>query len=202
MFPVFQFPRHPYSSSGWDVHKGERQHQTALPFRFISKLFDTQYIGSPYLITKGEFTMFTIEKAIFINRPQQEVFDFASDPANIHKWQSNFISVEWTSEGQHGVGATQRSVSRFLGRDIESTSQLTLWDPPNRYGFKVVSGPVPVEGDMKFETEGAGTRMTMGGQVEAGGFFKLAEGMVKKQLESQFVTNLEALKLLLEAGSE
>ncbi|MFO7622997.1 MAG: SRPBCC family protein, partial [Anaerolineales bacterium] len=95
--------------------------------------------------------MFKLEKSIFINCPQQEVFDFASDPANIHKWQSNFISVEWTSEEQHGVGSTQRSVSRFLGRDIESTSQITVWDPPHRFSFKVVRGPVPVEGDMKFE---------------------------------------------------
>jgi uncharacterized membrane protein len=146
--------------------------------------------------------MIKLEKSIFINRPQQEVFDFASDPANVYKWQSNFISVEWTSEAPHGVGSTQRSVSRFLGRDIESTVRITVWDPPNRYGFKVVSGPVPVEGDMKFETEGAGIKMTMGGQVKSGGFFKLAEGMVKKQLDSQFVTNLESLKLLLEAGSE
>lgn len=146
--------------------------------------------------------MFTIEKAIYIDCPQQEVFDFASDPANIHKWQSNFISAEWTLEEKHGVGSTQHSVSHFLGRDIESTSQITVWDPPNQYGFKVISGPVPVEGDMKFEPEGTGTKMTMGGQVEAGGFFKLAEGMIKKQLGSQFVTNLEALKLLLEAGSE
>jgi uncharacterized membrane protein len=180
--------------------EAERQHQTALPFRtgsFIFKPFDIQV-----LTAKGEHTMFTIEKSIFINRPQQEVFDFASEPANIHKWQGNFISAEWASEGQHGVGSTQRSVSRFLGRDIESTSQVTVWDPPNRHAFKVVSGPVPVEGDMKFETEGNGTKLTMSGQVEAGGFFKLTEGLVKKQLESQFVTNLEALKLLLEAGSE
>lgn len=55
---------------------------------------------------------------------------------------------------------------------------------------------------MKFESEGTGTKMIMDGQVEAGGFFKLAEGMVKKQLESQFVTNLNALKLLLEADSK
>ena len=145
--------------------------------------------------------MIKLEKSIFINRTQQELFDFASDPANVYKWQSNFISVEWSSEGQYGVGSTQRSVSRFLGRDIESTSQITVWDPPNQYGFKVVSGPVPVVGAMKFETEGNGTKMIMDGQVEAGGIFKLAEGMVKKQLESQFVTNLNALKLLLEAGS-
>jgi uncharacterized membrane protein len=127
--------------------------------------------------------MFMIEKAIFINRPQQEVFDFASDPANIHKWQSNFISVEWTSEGQHGVGSTQRSVSRFLGRDIESTSQITVWDPPNRYGFKVVSGPVPVEGDMKFETEGNGTKMTMAGRSKQADFSSWRKGWSRNNLK-------------------
>jgi len=55
---------------------------------------------------------------------------------------------------------------------------------------------------MKFVAEGNGTKVIMGGQIEAGGFFKLAEGLVKKQLESQFVTNLEALELLLESDSE
>ena len=146
--------------------------------------------------------MFTIEKSIFINRPQQEVFDYASDPVNAGKWQSQILSSEWSSESPHGVGSTQRGVTRFLGRDIESNSEITVWDPPNQHGFKVVGGPVQVEGGMKFAAEGNGTKVTMSGQIEAGGFFKLAEGLVKKQLESQFVTNLEALKLLLESDSE
>ncbi|HEY5669446.1 MAG TPA: SRPBCC family protein [Anaerolineales bacterium] len=144
--------------------------------------------------------MFTIEKSIFINRPQQEVFDYVSDAANVHKWQSQMISAEWSSEGPHGIGSTQRAVARFLGRSIEATSEITTWDPPNHHGFKVVSGPFPLEGGMKFVSEGNGTKVTMDGQLEVGGFFKLAEGLVRKQLESQFVTNLEALKLLLEAG--
>lgn len=146
--------------------------------------------------------MFTVEKTIFINRPQQEVFDYASDPANAHKWQSNIISMERTSAEPHGVGSTERWVSRFLGRDIETTVQVTLWDPPNKTKAKSVSGPIPVEAETKFEPEGNGTKLTMTGQVEASGFFKLAEGLVKKQLEKQFDTNLEALKLLLESGSE
>lgn len=146
--------------------------------------------------------MFTLEKAEFINRPQQEVFDFVSDPANGHKWQSQFLSIEWASEEPHGVGSTQRSVARFLGRDIETTAQITLWDPPDKFAFKSLSGPIPVEGATKLEPEGNGTKVTLVAQVEAGGFFKLAEGLVKKRLESQFVTNLEALKLLLESGSE
>lgn len=146
--------------------------------------------------------MFTIEVSTVVNRPQQEVFDYSSDPANANKWQNQVLSVEWSSEDPHGVGSPQRSVTRFLGRDIETNQQITVWDPPNQFGFKSVSGPIPIEGGMKFEPEGNGTKVTMGGQIEAGGFFKLAEGLVKRQLESQFVTNLEALKLLLESGSE
>lgn len=142
--------------------------------------------------------MITFEKTIFISRPQQEVFDYASDPANAHKWQSNIISVERTSAEPQGVGSTERWISRFLGRDIETTVQVTLWDPPNKTGGKSVSGPIPLEGEMKFEPEGNGTKVTQTGRVEAGGFFKLAEGLLKKQLERQFDTNLEALKLLLE----
>jgi carbon monoxide dehydrogenase subunit G len=142
--------------------------------------------------------MITVEKTIFINRPQQAVFDYESDPANAHKWQSNFMSVEWTSAEPHGVGSTQRSVSRFLGRDIETTVQFTIWDPPNKTNAKSVSGPVQVEAEMKFEPEGNGTKVTLIGQLEAGGFFKLAEGLLKKQMERHFDTNLEALKILLE----
>jgi len=145
--------------------------------------------------------MFSIEKSIIINSPQQEVFDYTANPANAHKWQGQVLSLEWGSEGPHGAGSTQRATARFLGRDIESTSEITIWDPPNQHGFKSIGGPIPIEGGMKFEPNGKGTKVTMGGQIDASGFFKLAEGLVKRQLESQFVTNLEALKLLLESES-
>jgi len=144
--------------------------------------------------------MFTAERSIFINRPPQEVFDYSSDPANAHKWQSQVLSQEWSSDGPPGVGSTQRAVARFLGRDLESAAEITIWDPPSQHGFKSIGGPVHIEGGMKFAPEGDGTKVTMGGQLETSGFFKLAEGLVKKQLESQFEANLEALKLLLESG--
>jgi len=38
--------------------------------------------------------MITVEKTVFINRPQQEVFDFASEPANSPKWEGQLLSVE------------------------------------------------------------------------------------------------------------
>jgi len=144
--------------------------------------------------------MITIEKSIIINRPQQEVFDFLTNPANNAQWQSAAEATEWTSEGPPGVGSTYRSVIRFLGRKIDSTNEITIWDPPHLYGFKSVSGPFPVGGTMKLESQENGTQLTWTFQVEFGGFFKIAEGLVGKRAEKQFDTSFDALKLLLEAG--
>lgn len=50
---------------------------------------------------------------------------------------------------------------------------------------------------MRFEAQENSTRVTMSGQAEVNGFFRLAERMIKKQMERPFDTNLEALKLLM-----
>jgi carbon monoxide dehydrogenase subunit G len=139
--------------------------------------------------------MITFEKSLFINHPPQEVFDFVSNPANDTEWRNSAESAEWVSEGPPGVGSTQHAVSKFLGRKIDSTVEITVWDPPNRYGQKVVSGPVPFEVTIKFEPKENGTQLTIGGDAEFGGFFKMAEGLVGRQLDTDF----NALKLVLES---
>ena len=144
--------------------------------------------------------MTTHETRIFINRPPQEVWDIISNPANIAQWSSNTESAEWTSEGPPGVGSTQRDVGKVLGRKIESTSEITAWDPPKVFGQKSTSGPVPWESMWKLEPKENGTQLTVRAGAELGGFFKMAEGLVVKQLVKMMDTNIEALKLLLEAG--
>lgn len=144
--------------------------------------------------------MYTFEKTITINRPQQEVFDYLTDPANDGKWRKTSVSSEWTSDGPVGVGSTQHSVDKFLGRNIESDSEITVWDPPNEYGWKSIGGPIPYELSMKFTPDGEGTQISFGGQAELGGFLKLAEGMAGKQMEKQMDDDFNNLKKVLEAG--
>ena len=144
--------------------------------------------------------MFTFENSIFINCPQQEVFDYVSNPANSHRFQSGTVSAEWISKGPPGVGSTHRSVTRSMGRDIESTVEYIAWVPPSQFSWRVVSGPIPAEGTSRFESENGGTKYTMSGKIEVGGVFKLAEGLVKKQLQKQHEADLSVLKQLLEEG--
>ena len=144
--------------------------------------------------------MYMFEKSIFINRPPQEVFDYITNPDNDSNWRSTAVSAEWTSDGPVGVGSTQRTVGKFLGRKIDSTNEVTVWDPPNQFAFKSVGGSIPLELSQKLAAEDNGTQLTINAQAELAGFFKLAEGLVGKQAEKQMDTDFNALKLVLEAG--
>ncbi|HEX6306407.1 MAG TPA: SRPBCC family protein [Anaerolineales bacterium] len=144
--------------------------------------------------------MIAFEKKLFISRPQQEVFEYVSNPANDHQWRNSVELVEWTSEGPPGVGSSQHQVDRFLGRKIDSTLEITSWDPPNQYGQKVVSGPIPFEVTITFDSMEGGTQLSVFGQAEFGGFFKMAEGLIGKQIEKQLDTELNNLKRALEEG--
>ena len=143
--------------------------------------------------------MATFTATTFINRPLQEVFDFATNPANFAQWQSGTESAEWSSEGPVGVGSTIHSVGRMLGRELDLNVEITQWNPPDSYSIRAKSGPLDVEATNKFESKDGGTLMIQDFKGELGGFFKLAEGLAIKQVKKQVETDGNALKMLLEA---
>ncbi|HAV78742.1 MAG TPA: hypothetical protein DCX53_15440 [Anaerolineae bacterium] len=145
--------------------------------------------------------MIKFEKSIFINRPQQDVFDFYSNLENETQWR-NLKSVKQTSEGPIGAGSTWRETGEFLGREFELDIEMISYDPPRQYIAKTISGPFPVEVSNSLEAHDGGTLITVSARAEIGGFFKLAEGLVKKQLESQMHSEYETLKQILEAVPE
>jgi uncharacterized membrane protein len=143
--------------------------------------------------------MIKFEKSIFINRPQQEVFDFLSNFENDTQWQSSLISAVRISDGPTGEGSTWRYTSKYLGREAEADIEMTSYDPPHQISAKTISGPVPVESTNKFEAQDGGTLVTTSIQAEIGGFFKIAEGLAGKQIEKQIEADRAALKKLLES---
>ena len=144
--------------------------------------------------------MFEINNSIFINRPPQDVFNAITDPTKLSIWQSMTEAAEWSSNGDLGVGSTMRVVARFLGRKIESDIEVTAWEPPHRVDYKFVNGPYPAQVSNTLEPQGEGTLLTAVSHGEMGSFFKLAEGLVARQLQKQIDANNESLKLLMESN--
>ena len=143
--------------------------------------------------------MYKIEASVYINRPPQEVFDYVTNPANNVQWMSGTESAAWTSDGQPGIGSTYIGVFNFLGRKLEGEVEVTGWTPPDSWSFKTTR-PISAKTTTSFEAQGSGTLVTQISQIDIGGFFQMAEGLVGKQLERMYETSNAALKLMLEQG--
>lgn len=144
--------------------------------------------------------MLTYENSVFINRPQQQVWEFISNPANFPYLSSGNEPAEWASDGPPGVGSTLREAGKVFGRRMEGISQVTAWDPPNQFSRKYISGAFQGEGTMKLEAKENGTQFTAYGQVEFGFITKIAGGLLSKLLEKQLDAEANAFKHLLESG--
>ena len=142
--------------------------------------------------------MIKVELSVVINRPVEEVFAYATNPANNAKWQEGLVESRLVSSGPIGVGSQITDVRKFLGRDMDSKLEVTAFEPNRKFGEKVISGPLQFEIIESFEPAGDGTKVSLLAHGEPGGFFKLAEGMVQKQIQSQLEGDAQRLKKALE----
>ena len=63
-----------------------------------------------------------VESSIVIDRPPEEVFAYATDPAHAPEWQSS--ALETVVDGPVQAGASGKEVRKFLGRRMESTMRI------------------------------------------------------------------------------
>jgi uncharacterized protein YndB with AHSA1/START domain len=143
--------------------------------------------------------MTTVETSVVINRPTDEIFTFVVDPNNTAQWAGPVVEARQTSEGPVGLGTTSTRVTQFLGRTMEATYEIIEYEPNSYYKDKMTSGPVPINGRISFEPVDDGTKVTIQGEIEAAGFFKLAEPILSRMARRQTETDAQTLKDLLEA---
>src|SRR3990170_2638101 len=135
--------------------------------------------------------MAQIQNSITINCPIEQVFAFVADYRNNVKWQTGVIAAEFTSPAPVGVGTTFKYDAEFMGRKLETSGELTAYDPPRKIAWKSTSGPFPMSGDTTFESVEGGTLVTDKIEAEPGGFFKLAEPLLMMQMRGQMEKDMK-----------
>ncbi len=139
-----------------------------------------------------------IEKSIQIHCALEQAFAFGTDLSKAAAWQEGILEAKVTSAGEWGAGTTYSWNQKAMGQVMETRGEVTVWNPPSAYEWKATKSPFPLAGGMKFQADGGGTLVTMFFDAEPAGFLKLAEGMIRSQMEKQLEDNLQALKKLLE----
>lgn len=140
------------------------------------------------------------QATIQIDRPPKDVFTYVTDLANFPRWQGEVIEAELLSEPPLRPGSHARGAGKLLGRRIELTIEVTVFEPGHKFAFKSITGPIKSENSFIFESADGGTRLTESSEGELAGFFGLAEPLVGRTINRQFETNLANLKDLLENG--
>ncbi|MBT8248645.1 MAG: SRPBCC family protein [Acidimicrobiia bacterium] len=142
-----------------------------------------------------------VEETILIKRSPEEVFDFATDPANVPLFSSNLIEFEQTSDGPVGKGTTNRGVTKVAGRSIEWTSEITEFDRGQLWASRSVKSPMAWEIEVQYEDDDGDTliRWRQETATFSGFFGKLADPLVTRMYSKDVKSNLEKLKELLEA---
>ncbi len=139
-----------------------------------------------------------INLSVVIHRPVEEVFAYMNDISRWAEWNPGLIEAS-APEGPPHAGTRVREVFKFLGRRIESTFEIVEYEPNRKVTFRTVAGPIPMTGTQTYEVIDGATKLTVSGEGEAGGFFKLAEPVVAQMVRRQNQTGLDNLKDLLEA---
>lgn len=140
-----------------------------------------------------------IEYAVEIGRPVDEVFGFVSDPANLPQWQSGLLEVRKESDAS-GVGARHLEVRSMLGKRVEQTLEVTVFEPGSRLDLEVVEGPVQLAVRHTFASVDGGTRITVVGEGDPGPLFTLAGPLIGRAVKKQGQADFARLKSLLEGG--
>lgn len=143
--------------------------------------------------------MINLNLSTMIYRPIKQVFNFMSAPENDFQWQCEILTSARLSEGVSTIGTLFRSISHLMGQRIESTFEVTEYEPNRKYGFKSLSGPLQSQTSYTFEIAAGSTKITVSTQANVVNFFQVGEGILEKKMKKQLKENLVMLKNILEA---
>jgi uncharacterized protein YndB with AHSA1/START domain len=142
------------------------------------------------------------EHTVVVERPPEEVFAVLTDITHLPEWQAGAGAVRGL-EGDLGVGSTYVQESKFLGKRLEATIEVTEFEPGRRFSLRTRTGPIPFRVRHTLEPAGGGgsTRLHVELDGEPGGVFKLAESLVMRKARRQVEADFATLKQLVEARS-
>lgn len=135
-----------------------------------------------------------------IDRPRQEVADYACDPANDTDWIKNIKEVHWLTPPPVQVGTRVSRVAFFLKKRLAYTYRVEALEPGQRLSMRAEDGPFPMSTEYRFEdAHDGGTRMSINVAGQPGGFFGLAAPLLRAQMRRALTKDLALIKERLES---
>jgi len=142
--------------------------------------------------------MLAATRTVHLDRPPEIVFAALSDPANEPRWRDQVLTFAPTGPLARGT-VVRQTIKGPGGRPIRSDLRLTAFDPPERYAFEVIAGPVRPVGEYLVTAAPGGTDLTFSLSAELRGLRALLLGRAVQRSMDGEMRALDRAKAILEA---
>jgi Polyketide cyclase / dehydrase and lipid transport len=142
----------------------------------------------------------TVEQTFTVKATPAAVFAYLTDQEKSTVWQASLLEAHFTPDGPMRQGTEIREVRKILGRKMESTVDVTEFEPDRLFAGRVRSGPVPWQFRYTLDDQDGATRVGFHMEGEPGGFFRLAEPLVIRTVERQLANDFSTLRELVETS--
>jgi uncharacterized protein YndB with AHSA1/START domain len=139
---------------------------------------------------------------IDINRPQDEVFAYVTDPGVFAEWQAAVVRGSMEAGATPAVGSKCVTTRRIGGAERESTAEVTKLEPPTRWAVHGIDGPIRAIVNVTVEPldGGSQSRVTIEVDFEGRGIgMLLVPAVVRRQARGEMPANCRRLKQRIEA---
>lgn len=133
-----------------------------------------------------------------IRRAKSDVFNFVADHEHLPAWTVGIKRVSRTTPGSIGVGTTYRVVGKMLGRTLESTYEVTAYEPETTFSGRLESPLFRLEETYRFEDEDGLTTVVLTASAHAHGRLKWMGPLWGVAVQRQIRADHRRLKSILE----
>jgi len=136
-----------------------------------------------------------------IERPAEVVWEYLENAEHNPEWLSNMRSARWTTEPPIAVGSRYDQLARFLGKDVRTSFEVSALEPGRSITISSLPGSsFPIRITRQLEPLGPQrTRVRETAEGDSGGFYRVAEPLMRPIVRRNIVRAYRRLKQMLEA---
>jgi hypothetical protein len=139
-----------------------------------------------------------VRPEVVVRRPRAEVAAYMFDPANDLAWTGGITASRPDQPGPLVEGATVVRTAKFLGRTFDYGYVVTAHEPDRLIEMKVEK-PFPMTVRYELADVPEGTNVAIRAAGSPGGFFAVAEPLMRWQVRRSIAADLGRLKKNVEA---